>query len=184
MSQLVICLFLLWFSGCIFKRGLRWVTKTYKETLHRVEPFSPDITLDKQRHKFLWVMRTHFFEIKLVFMYFSVFYLLSLFIISLIFWKNHLFLTYGSYMKHNQDKICLVSCDSPLFDDMKYLAYGVSRHHVLQSKWRHLPLKNFDTPFKFDLYGIQKTFANFDALVIICTIIDLKAWFSLWVNVR
>ena len=163
-----------------FAGSPKHIKKHYIELSHLVRT----ITLDKQRHKFLWVMRTHFLEIKLVFIYFSVFYLLSLFIISLIFWKNHLFLTYGSYMKHNQDKICLMSYDSPLFDDMKYLAYGVSRHYLLQSKWRHLPLKNFDTPFKFDLYGIQKTFANFDALVIICTIIHLKAWFSLWVNVR
>ena len=43
-----------------------------------------------------------------------------------------------------------------------------------QPKWCHLLFKNFGTPFKFHLYGIEKTCANFDALVIILTIIDLN----------
>ena len=34
--------FLLWFDRCIFKTGLCWVINTYKETLHRVKPFSRD----------------------------------------------------------------------------------------------------------------------------------------------
>ena len=45
----------------------------------------------------------------------------------------------------------------------------------LQSKWHHLPFKNFGTPFEFHLYGVEKTCANFDALVAIWTIIDLNS---------
>ena len=42
-------------------------------------------------------------------------------------------------------------------------------------KWRHLFFKNFGTLFRFHLYGIEKICANFDALVIIWTIIYLKS---------
>ena len=45
----------------------------------------------------------------------------------------------------------------------------------LQPKWRRLPFKIFGTLFKFDFYRLEKTFANFDALVTIWTIIDLNS---------
>ena len=45
----------------------------------------------------------------------------------------------------------------------------------LQPKWRHLPFKNFGPLFEFDVYGIATTCSNFDALVKIWTIIDLKS---------
>ena len=62
-------------------------------------------------------------------MYFGIFYLLNLLTIKLIFWKNHSLLAYGFYMKHNQNKIIfLVSYNLSSFD-MKFLAYGVSRHY-------------------------------------------------------
>ena len=114
----------------------------------------------------------------MVSIYFSILYSLNLFIIKLIFWKNHSFLACGFYMKHSQNKIIyLMSYNSSSFDDMKFLAYGVSRYYVTLwlPKWRHLPFKNFVTPFKFDLYGIEKIYANFDALVIIWTIIDFNS---------
>ena len=38
-----------------------------------------------------------------------------------------------------------------------------------------LTFKNFGTTFKFDLYGIEQARANFDAWVIIWTIIDLNS---------
>ena len=57
----------------------------------------------------------------------------------------------------------------------------------LQPKWRHLPFKNFGPLFEFDVYGIATTCSNFDALVKIWTIIDLKSstnsydtWKSSW----
>ena len=68
-------------------------------------------------------------------MYFIIFYPLNLVIIKLIFWKNNSFLAYGFYMKHNQNKVIfLMSYNSLSFDDMKFLAYGVSRHHVTSVK--------------------------------------------------
>ena len=68
-----------------------------------------------------------------------------------------------------------MSFSSLSFDDMKFLAYCVSRHNVTHPKWRHLPFKIFGTAFDFNLYGVEKICANFDALVIISTIIDLNS---------
>ena len=115
-------------------------------------------------------------------MYFGILYPLILFKIKLIFWKNHSFLRHGFYMKHNQNKIFfLISYDSSSFDDMNFLAYGVSRNYVTSAKMTPSPFqnfKNFDTPFKFDLYGIEKTYANFDALVIIWKLLISTAYWS------
>ena len=48
---------------------------------------------------------------------------MNLFTIKLILWKTHLFLTYGFYIKHNQNNtIFLMSYNSTSFDDIKFLA--------------------------------------------------------------
>ena len=52
------------------------------------------------------------------------------------------------------------------FSDMKFLAYGVSRHYIT-AKMTSLPFKNVVIPFKFDLDDIKKTCANFNTLVTI-----------------
>ena len=107
-------------------------------------------------------------------MYFSIFYPLNLLKIKLIFCKNVSFLSYGFYMKHNQNKIIfLMGYNSSSFDDMKFLAYCVSRNYVTSAKRTSFPFKYFGTPFKFNL--LEKASANFDALVIVCTIIDLNS---------
>ena len=55
------------------------------------------------------------------------------------------------------------------------LAYSVFRYYLMSTKWCHLPCKIFVTNFIFDLHGVKKTCANFDALVIIWTIAALNS---------
>ena len=110
----------------------------------------------------------------MVSLHFSICYLLNLFMIKLICWEK--ILRHGFYMKHIQNKIIfLVSYNLSSFNDMKFLALGVCRHHVTSAKMTLSPLQKFWHPFRFDLYGTEKTCANFDALVIIWTIIDLNS---------
>ena len=69
-------------------------------------------------------------------------------IIKLIFWKDNSLLAYGFYMKHNQDNVIfLMSYNSLPFDDMKFLAYGVSRHYVTSVKMTSSPLQKYLHPF-------------------------------------
>ena len=102
-------------------------------------------------------------------MYSSKFYPLNLHIYKLIFWENYSFLGHGFYLKHNQNEIIfLMSYNSSSSDDMKCLTYGVSSHYITSAKMTlsslHLPLGIL---FKFDLYVIENTCANSDALIII-----------------
>ena len=60
-----------------------------------------------------------------------------------------------------------MSYNSSSFDDMKFLALGVHRHYVTSAKKTSFPLQKFWHPFRFGLYGTEKTYVNFDALVII-----------------
>ena len=81
-------------------------------------------------------------------MYFRIFYPLNLCTVKLIFWKNHLFLTNGFYMKHNQNKVIFqMSCNSSSFDDIKFLVCGVSRHYVTLTNMTSSPLQKFLPPF-------------------------------------
>ena len=80
----------------------------------------------------------------MVFMYFSKFYPLNLFIIKLIFWENYLFLGHGFYIKCKQNKIIfLMSYNSSSFDNMRFLVYGVSRHYITSAKLTLSPLQKF-----------------------------------------
>ena len=109
-------------------------------------------------------------------MYFRMFYPLNLFTIKLNLWKNFLFLTYGFYMKHNQNEtIFQMSYNSSSFDDIKSLPCGLSRHYVTSTNMTSSLLQKFRTSFIFDLYGIEKTCVNFDALVIIWTFSDFNS---------
>ena len=85
----------------------------------------------------------------MVSMYFSIFYPLNLFIIKLISWRNHSFLGLGFYMKHNPNKIILLtSYISSSFDDMKFLTYGLPKHYVTSVKIASPFLQNFWHPFE------------------------------------
>ena len=69
-----------------------------------------------------------FFVINLYEIHWFLFILVNLCIIKLIFWHNYWFLGNGFFMKHNQNKtMFLMSYNSSSFNDMKFLAYGVSR---------------------------------------------------------
>ena len=69
-----------------------------------------------------------FFVINLYELHWFLFILVNLCIIKLIFWHNYWFLGNGFFMKRNQNKtMFLMSYNSSSFNDMKFLAYGVSR---------------------------------------------------------